>query len=248
MLTRAAMVPWIRSVMEVAARDATEEIGGRSCLVLAPHPDDEVIGCGGTIARKIGRGAEVTVIFLTDGQNGVLASRGQTAAAVRQREALNAAAVLGVPRDRVIFCGFEDGRLAEHVERATSDVRRVASDLEIKEVFVPYRREDHPDHVAAWQIGAASLRPGMRLYEYPIWYGPWLLHRRGRRACAAAAWHLKEVRRAVKVSVADLMETKRHAMAAHASQIEAFAQWDPKWLEGFFGAYELFFVERRSPG
>lgn len=46
------------------------EPGAQKVLVLAPHMDDETIGCGGTLALHAQRGAQITVMFLTDGRNG----------------------------------------------------------------------------------------------------------------------------------------------------------------------------------
>ncbi len=48
---------WCRKFMEMVARDVTARAAGKRCLILAPHPDDEVLGCGGTIARKIRGGS-----------------------------------------------------------------------------------------------------------------------------------------------------------------------------------------------
>src|ERR1700722_16160488 len=70
---------------------------GGTVVVLAPHMDDEVIGCGGTLARHVAAGAKITVIFLTDGRHGGRIPSGeagaraqagqQTLAEVRKAEA-----------------------------------------------------------------------------------------------------------------------------------------------------------------
>ncbi len=242
------MATWCRKFMEMVAHDITARAAGKRCLILAPHPDDEVLGCGGTIARKVRGGADVTIAFLTDGRCGIAGSEEQ-AAAVRRREALGAADVIGLAHERLVFFGFEDGRLSEHVEAAAQSVRWLVRELQVDELFVPYRRDYHPDHVAAWRIGAACLgrrrRPGMHLYEYPIWYGPWLWPRLTGWARVAAASHLRDAFSAVKVNIADVVDIKRRAMAAHESQVAALGSWDLRWLESFHGTYELFFVGRR---
>jgi LmbE family N-acetylglucosaminyl deacetylase len=117
--------------------------------------------------------------------------------------------------------------------------------LEVSEIFVPYRREFHADHQAAWQIGRASLPPGGRLYEYPIWYGPWLWDRLRWRSRLAVASHLVDMTRAVKVSVADVAEIKQRALAAYRSQVagfEAQGEWGARYLANFSGRYEVFFL------
>lgn len=230
--------------MEAVATDATGEVDGRRSLVLAPHPDDEVLGCGGTIARKTQRGTAVSVVFLTDGRRGGAGSPDHVRAA-REAEAIRAAAALGLSVDRLAFLRFEDGRLRDNMEVAMHVVRQKVAAFGPCDIFVPYRREYHGDHLATWEIGQAGLPPGGRLFEYPIWYGPWLWSRLGWRARAAAASHLLDVLRAVKISVADVADRKRLALAAYESQMSAFAQlgpWGTGFLDGFLGKYELFFV------
>ena len=238
------MAASLRNLVEALARDATGEMYGRRSLILAPHPDDEVLGCGGTIAGKVLRGTPVAVVFLTDGRRG-----GQVPSVdmvrLREAEALRASAELGLPPDRLTFLRFEDGRLADHIQDATASVRRLVDALPVDDLFVPYRREYHDDHVAAWRIGSDCRRPGMGLFEYPIWYGPWLWSRLRGRARIAAATHLADVRRAVRVCILPYAEVKRRALAAHQSQVRAFeaqSPWSREFLAAFNGRYEVFFA------
>jgi len=89
-------------------------------LVLAPHPDDEVLGCGGLLQRAVSLHLPVEIAFLTYGdsnEGSFLAYRlhpvlepsaVETMGEMRRREALAAAAVLGVPADRLSFLGYPD--------------------------------------------------------------------------------------------------------------------------------------------
>jgi LmbE family N-acetylglucosaminyl deacetylase len=234
----------MRRVFWSLARDLTAELSGRRTLVLAPHPDDEVLGCGGTIARKRQTGTPVWIAYLTDGRDGVTADPA-TAAALREEEARAAVTGLGVPEDHLFFLRFPNGRLADHLEAARVRIRTLVEELGVEDLFVPYRRDYHPDHAAAWKIGRAFLRPGMRLYEYPIWYGPWLVRRLRGRARLAALRHLVEVRRAVRVRVAEVLEVKRRALVAYRSQVAGFHEqgaWGSEFLAGFLQPYEVFFT------
>jgi len=65
-------------------------------LVFAPHPDDDVIGCGGTIANNTAQGNQVTIVYLTSGENGSLAYSPAELSVVREEEATRAASLLGV--------------------------------------------------------------------------------------------------------------------------------------------------------
>ncbi len=240
------MAAWLRRCLEVMVPDATQDVIGRPCVVLAPHPDDEVLGCGGTIARKLQHGTDVAAVFLTDGSRGASGPPDHVRS-VREAEARRAAGVLGLRPDRLSFLGFEDGRLSEHLDEAVCRLRRSVTTMGILDVFVPYGREYHADHVAAWVIGGAILPPGGRLYEYPIWFGPWLWDRLAWRARLAASRHLLDIRHAVKISITSVAEIKRRALAAYASQVSAFSQqgsWGPAFLSGFVRDYELFFLRR----
>src|ERR1043165_2622614 len=111
-------------------------------LVLAPHPDDEAIGCGGTLRWHVEQGDEVHVIFLTSGEDGV---RGQTpgeTARIREREARAAAKVLGY--GTLEFWREPDGKL-----RSTTAIRnRLAEKLRSFRphlLYVPHPGEMHPD-------------------------------------------------------------------------------------------------------
>jgi mycothiol S-conjugate amidase len=89
-------------------------------LVLAPHPDDEVLGAGGVLGEAVRRGLPVRVVFLTHGDSNewsflayckrpvVLPSGALAMGALRQREAMAAAAALGVPAQDLSFLGYPD--------------------------------------------------------------------------------------------------------------------------------------------
>src|SRR5262245_8021728 len=95
------------------------EPAAQKIVVLAPHMDDEVIGCGGTVARHVDAGADVTVIYLTDGRRGAanvnrlkgaeLRAAEVALVARRKEEAHRALAVLGVKK--LTFLDCEDTRL-----------------------------------------------------------------------------------------------------------------------------------------
>ena len=81
-------------------------------MVLAPHPDDESLGCGGMIAAACEAGTPPVVVFITDGAASHPGSRRFDATArrdIREQEARRAAAVLGLAEDRLVFLRLPDG-------------------------------------------------------------------------------------------------------------------------------------------
>ncbi len=241
------MIALLRRSMEHLAADFTQQLTLQDCLVLAPHPDDEVLGCGGTIARKVRNGARVMVAFMTDGRQG-MPGPVDRAVRVREQEARNAARRLGLSPDNLVFLRFEDGKLHEHIAAAREVVQRLIGSLQVREVFAPYRREYHVDHLATWHIAQSCGHEGVQLLEYPIWYGPWLWHRLGWRARGAALTHLRDIARCVKVDISPVADIKRHALAAHHSQVldfEKSGRWGAAFIASFVVNYELFFA---APG
>ena len=147
-------------------------------LVLAPHMDDEVLGCGGTIARHVSVGADVTVIFLTDGRRGVVpraagegeAPRGDDEiVGIRKDEARRAGAILGVRR--IDFLDAEDSYLRADVH-VTGRLRRILEEDRPEIVYLPFFLEGHPDHRAANDVLMAAVKGAAWRFEcraYEVW-------------------------------------------------------------------------------
>ena len=140
-------------------------------LVCAPHPDDEVIGCGGAVAMHVARGDAVHVVHLTGGEAGDPASQfapdAAALVALRMREAKAAAAVLGVTE--LTGLGFPDGKL-EAGEAAVARLAEVVARVAPAVVYAPSPLECHSDHlatcaVAGMAIARANATPRLFLFE-----------------------------------------------------------------------------------
>src|SRR4051812_3184444 len=114
-----------------------QDLRGERLLVLAPHPDDEVIGCGGLVALHLREGRKVHVIVATDG-----AQAGDAA----QRESESRAALASLGDATIEFLGFPDRELAhaDLDDRLAAILREWKPDL----IAVPSPLEIHPDHLA----------------------------------------------------------------------------------------------------
>jgi LmbE family N-acetylglucosaminyl deacetylase len=155
------------------------EPAGGKIVVLAPHMDDETLGCGGTIARHVQAGAQVTVIFLTDGRRGGSMCAGMTGAErdnrqreiieVRKREAQHAGKILGV--QSIVFLDAEDMRLNADI-RVPGSLRDILGREAPDCLYLPSFLDQHPDHRAATSVLLAAVA-GTRLeFEcrgYEVW-------------------------------------------------------------------------------
>ncbi|HTX64328.1 MAG TPA: PIG-L family deacetylase [Opitutaceae bacterium] len=195
-------------------------------VVIAPHPDDETIGCGGLIAACRRLEAPVDVVFLTDGSASLPdhpALGPSQLAALRAREARAALAILGVEAARLHFMGWPDGRLA-HLDlvAAAAGVAALASllrQLQPDEIVLPWRRDGSSEHEAAFTlvrraVAAAGLAPVW--LEFPVWawWSPRLLVRFLRTATPTRRLPLGGDR-----------ATKARALAQYQSQIAPVPPW-----------------------
>ncbi len=142
----------------------TATVHARNVLVLAPHQDDEVLGCGGLLAGLAAAGARVRVLFLSDGALGAGGSgTGEAArayAARRREESTAALAALGIEGDgSARHLELPDGSLAHHLEDLAAAVREALLALEADLVLVPSPLEVTADHRAAFAALHRVLGP-----------------------------------------------------------------------------------------
>lgn len=218
-------------------------------IVVAPHPDDETLGCGGLVAHLARSGAPVHTIFLTDGEASHPAHPlllPPELARRRKDEALSALAALGIkePQKSAIFLGAPDGQL----DRLwTADRRRVVDTmtaqiqtLKPKVVLAPYRLGGSTEHTAANSLVRAALATagGGHLLEYPVW--AWWNPLRLRTQLRLSADNLR-----LPLDLA-LWESKRRALACHRTQVLATPPWPEPVLpaaivRACMGRQEFFF-------
>jgi N-acetylglucosamine malate deacetylase 1 len=129
-----------------------------SILVVSPHPDDESIGCGGTLRRHVLNGDKVHAIFLTSGERGGHGRSKEETRRVREQEAREAAHILGLAH--IEFWGVPNGALRVTkglVDRLCSKI----AELGVEVVYVTHDREMHPEHRAAARLVRRAVT-GMR--------------------------------------------------------------------------------------
>jgi LmbE family N-acetylglucosaminyl deacetylase len=195
-------------------------------VVLAPHADDESLGCGGLLAALAAAGRPARVVVMSDGAGSHPRSRthpGPVLRALREEEAREACRILGVPEP--CFLGWPDGDVPVSGERFETAVEAVlAAASGIGTLVATIAMDPHKDHEASWAIArAAAARGGKRLLGYPVWAWRHLYP----AMAPIAPVEVPEPPRGFRLDVAPWLETKRRAVLAHRSQTTRLIADDP---------------------
>lgn len=131
----------------------------KQILVFAPHPDDETLGCGGTIAKRISEGYKVLIVVMTDGRNSLFKDLGiasdptpEEVKEIRRDEVKRATRILGVGFEDSLFLDFIDGSLEKYENEAQEKVLEIIRENHPLEVYFPCKKDCHPDHRATNRI------------------------------------------------------------------------------------------------
>jgi LmbE family N-acetylglucosaminyl deacetylase len=208
--------------------DVTTVLYGGTVLILAPHPDDEVLGCGGLIAQAVQQTLPPLICFVTDGTGSHPNSRSFPAdrlRRLRERESREAAVILGLPSDRLTFLRLRD-TVAPHegplFQGAVGILVEFLLAFRCTGIFAPWQLDPHCDHVAAHLMAAAAAaRTGIRHISYPVW-GLTLPTDADIGDVRVSGWRLPIGRQ---------LDLKRRALIAHASQLGGVIFDDPSGFE-----------------
>jgi len=210
-------------------------------LVVAPHPDDEVLGCGGCIALHRMQGDPVHVLVVFDGALG--------AGTASQREAECRAAGAWLLEPDYEFWRLPEGHVpSAHDQQAavTRLVERLQA-LQPELIYLPWPEDAHPDHlVVAACVRAAVLRwlerepdVACTLWGYEVWsdhagaicVDTSAVHERKLRALACHASQLQDG--ALEAACRSRMERRARVFDGRAASAEAFLRVEPRaWQAG----------------
>ncbi len=203
-------------------------IAAERLLVVAPHPDDESLGCGGLLWHFARLGRPLHVAFVTEGgashRHSPTWPRARLAAA-REAEAEEALRELGLANAPRSFLRLPDADMpamgtpahAAALAAAVDIVRTVRPDL----VLLPWRRDPHRDHRDSWQLFSQALTEAghsAEVLEYAIW-----LDEIGAPEDHPAPGEMERIDYAIGPAEA----AKRRAVAAHRTQTGAVIDDDP---------------------
>jgi LmbE family N-acetylglucosaminyl deacetylase len=218
-----------------------EEHLADSAVFFSPHFDDETLGCGGTIIKKKRAGAEVKIVFITDGSrsHSHLISRNKLKH-IRANEALAASRILGLAENDVIFLDYEETELAKHRDSAIQKVKEILFLQHPSEIFVPHGKEHNLDHLETNRILMSALqtyKSKIAIYEYPIWlwYNPILYNpiptfrevpKSFKEGLISWLSFAKDFR--CYVYIGNVLSLKRRALSQYKSQMTRLIP-DPRW-------------------
>ena len=193
---------------------------GARLVVLAPHPDDEVLACGGLLSMHAASGGSCLVIGVTDGEASEAGLDSQAAtslAAQRRAERQTGLARLGAENAAVELLGLPDGGLADCVDAIDQALQRLLAPGDV--LMTTWRHDGHPDHEAcAYAAARANTRmtslagpaSSVTLIEAPVWMWHW-----SRPDDPRVPWL-----RLVALDVPqDVRQRKEQALSAHCSQL-----------------------------
>ncbi|MFD2287056.1 methyltransferase domain-containing protein [Pedobacter petrophilus] len=226
----------------------------KRCLVLAPHPDDESLGCGGLISTLVEKDCAIQVILTTDGSQShprSVAYPPKQIADLRKTELVVALEHLGLGADNLFCYESKDSAMPALGEDGFNELsQKLANDLSSflpQLILVPYELDPHRDHRATFQLLFAALKKvpdyKPKIWEYPIWLyekaveNDWPQLESGELKCLDITRHLGQ---------------KRAAIDAHQTQTTPLIHDDPngfilteKMISNFLVDKE-YFIERKK--
>lgn len=178
-------------------------------LILAPHSDDDVLGCGGLAARKVRDGCFVHIALVWAGDQKFYHCDRTIGGGERVEEFLNAADVLGVTETSVLYEGKENSPDKIPVSDMVTRFDGMLVDMEITDLYIPYP-SSHQDHRIVYEAGFAAARPSpgsikqVFCYEYPVMiWSPYPVEFSGNKY----------------VDISEYIDLKIKALLCHHSQI-----------------------------
>ena len=139
--------------MSTLAGIAPDDLLSKRLLIVAPHMDDEVLGCGGIMHMHTDK-SQIHCLYATDGSRSpapLLPWTGSIDPDIRGRrrhEALEVMDEVGIPRENAIFLDFPDGKLMKHALLFKARLAEQVARIDPAVILVPFRYDLHPDHVA----------------------------------------------------------------------------------------------------
>jgi LmbE family N-acetylglucosaminyl deacetylase len=143
---------------------------GSTILVLSPHPDDDVIGCGGTLYKHHLAGDHITVAYITDGRKGSPKPTDEEILVhERRQEATAAANIIGI--EKTVFLDNRDMELMRN-DNTIKQMLQLIVDCDPDIIYLPSFFDNHQDHIATNKIftsACGKIKKTYQCYAYEVW-------------------------------------------------------------------------------
>ena len=181
---------------------------GPKVLVLSPHPDDDVFGCGGALLRHVEMGHHIQIVYLCKGEKGVAGMNAAEATSLRKKEATEGARILGINQDSLIFLNNPDNELSAN-QKNVAILKEIICDFSPNLIYLPSFLDNHTDHINTNKILQLVKPKNFDICAYEVWT-PLIPNR--------------------LIDISSNMEVKIQAMKAHQSQLKEL-----NYLDGIIG-------------
>jgi LmbE family N-acetylglucosaminyl deacetylase len=194
------------------------DTASKRILVFAPHPDDDILGCGGSMAWHVQQGHQLKVIYLTSGESGSLDFSKDQLVGLREKEACAAAQVLGVKQ--TAFLRWPDGYLQvkpEYLQQLTALIRAEKP----HRIYLPHSQDAVSDHLVTHHLVMEAVRRAA---------GPWF------QECPGEPWSVGTVlgyevwtpilSPGLAIDISSFMDKKITALREHRSQLQGYSYDD----------------------
>jgi LmbE family N-acetylglucosaminyl deacetylase len=238
----ASLLMFVLLTPAVQAQERIEQWKGKTVMVFTPHPDDDLFGCGGTLALLAKNGNKIIIVIYTNDNKGSfdLEMTSERLARIRKAEEEAAMDVLGIPKANIHWMGYDDGEL-EYAEpkllcgQAARLIRQhrpdVVFSIDPGEWYDRWHKSDH-------RMAAFNTADAIRAAEFHLYYPEHLLVD-GLKPFKVPLmmFYYAATEANYWVDITGVIEQKIKAVSKHVSQFEPSinkyrADWDPKDLAG----------------
>ena len=196
---------------------------GRNTLVISPHFDDEIFGCGVTLAKHVALGDKVSIVYLTDSSNGISNIKNKKLVnKIRKKESIEALKIIGI--NKAYFLNEDDG--VRSIKRKTiKSMVKIFYEIKPDLVYLPWFLDNHGDHIKAnFVLLEVSKNYGLNF-----------------NVCAYEVW--TPLIPNIIIDISDFYKIKKKASLCFKSQIK-----ENNYIAGIFGLnkYRTMFGLKRA--
>jgi|SRR5262245_29561735 len=243
---------FVHSTVVAQTQDRIEQWRGKTVMVFTPHPDDDLFGCGGTLALLARNGNKIMIVIYTNDNKGSfdLEMTSEKLARIRKAEEEAGMEVLGIPKSNIIWLGYDDGELEYAPPKilcgqATKLIRQYRPDVLFSiDPGDKYERWHKTDH----RMAAFNTIDAVRAAEFHL-YNPEHLLVDGLKPFKVPLLMFYYAANEANywVDITEVIDAKIKAASKHVSQFEpSINKYRPDWDPGDLEKLVQYFKDRAT--